>query len=283
MDWVTFEARQIAGIGVCALALALSAVSVRAEETDAREPRRPRLWINQAQFDASPDQRTTSARLVQRRARLLEARQLRDLEQYYDDLEDFYNDRDDEQMAEYYEGFEKYYEDVRKGRRPYLPPEALAVQFGEPVPREGAILPRFIARRPPPQADLEQSYRQLRTQLTRFNTADTWLRYLALPLNSEGIGTPLSSLQTAEAREQLAAAVEHYDRVAADREFSMIARLPAFDRTRSALRSFNRWLEQQPTVEQSAEALVGEEIPVPAPVEDEPPAEGPLLVPQPQQ
>jgi hypothetical protein len=280
MDWTTFATRLPAQLGICLTFIATSDMHSRAAESEVGAPQRPRPRAASRLSDA-PSEFEVPARLVQRRARLLEARQLRDLEQYYDDLEDFYNDRDDEHMAEYYEGFEKYYEDVRKGRRPYLPPELLAEQFGEPVPRDGAVLPRFVARQP--QADLEQSYRQLRTQLTRFNTADTWLRYLALPMNSEGIGTPLSELQTAESRGQLAAAVEHYDRVAADSEFSMIARLPAFGRTRSALRSFNRWLEQQPMVEDSTAPLAGEEIPAPTPVEVESPVEGPLLVTPPQQ
>ena len=218
--------------------------------------------------------------LVQRRGRPAEWRQLKELEDYYDDLEDFYKDRDP-QLADYYERLEKYYEDVRKGRPAYLPPEAFP---DEPVafpPGIASVPPRFAMNRVAiSQVALERAYRDLRGQLTRLNTGDTWLRYLALPLDEERGYTPLEVLQTVEAKEQLAEGMRRFDQIAVDPEYRVVARLPAFGRTRSALRSFTRWLDQQPTIAEPV--LAGEEIPTPAPVEEEAPVDGPLLTPEPQ-
>lgn len=226
---------------------------------------------------ASRERQGVPARFVQRRARSPEWRQLKEMEDYYDDLEDFYNDRDP-QLAEYYESLENYYEDVRKGRRPFLPAEALAVPPSE-LPYDVPALPRYIMRQASPQANLERSYRELRAQLARFDTGETWLRYLALPIADEG-NTPLEALQTPEAKQQLSEGLERFDRVATNPEFQVIARLSSFGRTRYSLRSFTRWLDQQSVTAEPTVPLGGEEIPTPAPIGDDAPADGPLLPPQ---
>ena len=256
--------------GCLAFAVSLGAANDRSE--GAQPPDR---WAVESQ--AAPPGQGVPARFVQRRARPLEWRQLKEMEDYYDDLEDFYNDRDP-QLAEYYESLENYYEDVRKGRRPYLPPEALAAPPAE-LPSDVPAPRRFIMRRANPQASLERSYRELRAQLARFDTGETWLRYLALPIADDG-QTPLDALQTPEAKEQLSEGLERFDRVASDPEFQVIAQLSSFGRTRYALRSFTRWLDQQSAPTESTAPLVGEEIPTPAPLGEQAPADGPLLPPQ---
>ncbi|MEX2168659.1 MAG: hypothetical protein WD851_05085 [Pirellulales bacterium] len=218
---------------------------------------------------------------VQRRGRLPERRQLKELEDYYDDLEDFYKDRDP-QLADYYEQVENYYEDVRKGRRAYLPPEVFPAQPGDPFAGAPPGPRPMLARRGDYQARLERAYRDLCRQLARLNTGNTWLRYFELPLDARGGSTPLEMLQSVEAKEQLAEALGRFEHVASDPQYRVIAQLPAFHPTRDALGSFNRWLDRQPTRAELAEAIEGEEIPSPTPIEQNAPIEGPLLTPVPQ-
>lgn len=218
---------------------------------------------------------------VQRRGRSPEWRQLKELEDYYDDLEDFYKDRDP-QLADYYEQVENYYEDVRKGRRAYLPPEVFPAQPGDPYAGAPPGPHPMLARRGDYQARLERAYRDLCRQLARLNTGDTWLRYFELPIDARGEATPLDVLQSVEAKEQFAETMRRFENVAGDPQYRVIAQLPAFHPTREALNSFNRWLDHQTPRIEPSEAIDGEEIPSPTPIEENNSIEGPLLTPVPQ-
>lgn len=208
--------------------------------------------------------------------------QLKEMEEYYDDLEDFYKKRDPA-LAKYYERWEKYFENVRKGKPAYMPPELVidgapgAGPYFAP-PGLAAQQPRISYRQPiqvGPHTNLERTYRVLQQQLSRLTTADSWLRYLALPFDAQQSSTSIESLMTEKSKAQFAEALQRFDQTASDPEYQMIARLPAFNRTRSSLRSFTQWLERQPPVEEPEE-IIGEEIPLTPPAEPQPPA-----VPQP--
>jgi len=230
--------------------------------------------------------REVPAVLVQRRGRPPEWHYLKEMEEYYDDLEDFYKRRDPA-LSDYYESWEKYYERVRKGRPAIMPPEIVF----ERAPGGGPVLappelrggqPRIavgnVNRRFGSQSYLENTYRELQRQLAGLTTGDTWLAYFELPFDEQPGSTPLEVLMTERSREQLATAQERFDRIADDPEYRVVARLSAFGRTRSALRSFTQWLERQPTLAEP-EVVGGEEIPLPPP-DPQPPSDGPVLLPQ---
>lgn len=268
------DRKLIAAVGLCMAWIASSTTYVPAQETSRS---------NRLEVDSTSD--GIPARFVQRRGRFIERQQLKEMEDYYDDLEDFYKDRDPA-LAEYYESWEKYYEDVRKGKPAYMPPEIVIGQ----VPGEGSYLappgmesrqPRIAYRQPiqaGPHTNLERSYRELRRQLARLNTGDTWLAYFDLPFNLHRDSTSLDLLMTERSKAQFAEAMRRFDQIAADPTYKVVAQRPAFNRTRYALRSFTQWHERQPTLEEPEE-VQGEEIPLP-PQEPQPANDGPVLPPQ---
>lgn len=215
-------------------------------------------------------------------------RELKALEDYYDDLEDFYKKRDPE-LARYYESLENYYEDVRKGRRPYVPPVAApgfplpgetpwqpAAPAGpapgfnpgpppEPQPPRLAAPTRSAAAIVAPGARLARVYQDLRRELQRLSGGGKWLAYLELPID-EGGQPPVGDTRfTPERREALSKALQRYDRVAGDPQYDGLTNLPEFRQTHSALRALVSWLGDQPMLAPPAQTPQVEEIPAPTP------------------
>jgi hypothetical protein len=104
---------------------------------------------------------------------------------------------------------------------------------------------------------------RLQRRLDRFNTGQTWQRYLALPPVAMA-----AMVDPAFRRETLVALLEKFHRVSADPQFSMIASLPAFVAMQDALTEIVARPESggpRPNALPDGGALEPEELPLPAP------------------
>lgn len=130
-------------------------------------------------------------------------------------------------------------------RHPELaPPQEGAGYYGQPNEAQ-AMRPTLAQARPLPTAEelaalddvtLMQTLRDLSAELAysleRFDKADGWQRYLALP--SDALGSP--GVEPVEIRlDVLEKQLTRYDKVATGAEFSKIAALPSFAPTHAAL------------------------------------------------
>ncbi len=119
---------------------------------------------------------------------------------------------------------------------------------------------------------LQAISQSLHNRLRRFDTGDTWQRYLRLPDTAIDMSLP--------PEERMAALAELLNRlrgVAADPQYPMIARLPAFNAMEAAL---NEAVARPETLSAPADAAV-EDLPLPAP--EQPPQRsrnGPFLQPK---
>jgi hypothetical protein len=94
----------------------------------------------------------------------------------------------------------------------------------------------------------------LHNRLSRFDTGDTWQRYLRLP---EEVAAP--SIQPDARTTAIATLLERFRKVAADPRYSMIAQLPAFTAMEAAL---NEALSR-PKSEPAGPAEKAEDLPLP--------------------
>jgi hypothetical protein len=123
----------------------------------------------------------------------------------------------------------------------------------------------------------------LHRQLTRFNTGGSWQRYLRLPRESVDV-----SLAPEERLAARAATLERFQKVAADPQYPMIARLPAFQAMLAALNE-GVARSDSATAPNQAEATVpdhakAEELPPPLPPQTERNGrDGPFMRPRPRQ
>jgi hypothetical protein len=107
---------------------------------------------------------------------------------------------------------------------------------------------------------LREISRVLHAQLRRFNTSDSWQNYLRL--REEALDTTLPRDERTAA---LAAMLERFRNVAADPQYSMIARLSAFQAMEAAL---NEAISRTETGDAPSDALPDagvEDLPLPAP------------------
>ena len=105
--------------------------------------------------------------------------------------------------------------------------------------------------------------RSLHDRLSRFDTAETWQRYLRLPEAAVDATVPAD-----ERIATLAKLLDRFHKIAADPQYSMIARLPAFVAMEAALNEAISRPEKPLTPPQSAH----EDLPLPAP--EQPSGEG---------
>jgi hypothetical protein len=126
-------------------------------------------------------------------------------------------------------------------------------------------------------AELDRTLRsisqRLYDRLNRFNTGETWQRYLRLPDEVFADSSP-------QRREALVKTLGRFDNVASDPQYSMIARLPVFAAMQATLvEALSRIDESQTSAGPPAE-----DLPLPAP---ERPVQngrdGPFLQPRPPQ
>ncbi|MCI0335733.1 MAG: hypothetical protein L0228_21205, partial [Planctomycetes bacterium] len=96
----------------------------------------------------------------------------------------------------------------------------------------------------------------LHNRLSRFDTGDTWQRYLRLPDAAIDLSAPPSERTTA-----LVTLLDRFHKVAADPQYSMIVRLPAFTAMESALNE----AVLRPETSPAATAAAVEDLPLPAP------------------
>jgi hypothetical protein len=104
------------------------------------------------------------------------------------------------------------------------------------------------------QQTLRWNAERLHESLGRFNTRASWQRYLRLPDD----WTSNSSIERGQQHEALAETLRRFRFVAEKPEYSMIARLPAFNATQDALHEMVSRLENS-----AASRNVDEELPVP--------------------
>ena len=114
---------------------------------------------------------------------------------------------------------------------------------------------------------------QLERRLSRFDTGDTWQSYFRFPKEALGSLTPPDVR-----REALVKSLDRFHKVAADPQYSMIARLPAFVAMEAALAE----TLSRPNSEDAAGSPAGaEELPLPSPQQpQQPPQPQTLLPPQ---
>jgi hypothetical protein len=115
----------------------------------------------------------------------------------------------------------------------------------------------------------------LHNRLDRFDTGDTWQRYFRLPEEAVAASTPPDARNAA-----IAKLLERFQKVAADPQYSMIARLPAFKAMEAGLNeAFSR-----PESDTTRPETTTEDLPLPPP--ERPASEGrngPFLKPKPPQ
>jgi len=104
----------------------------------------------------------------------------------------------------------------------------------------------------------------LHDRLSRFDTGETWQRYLRLPEAAVD-----QSLPAGERTASLATLLDRFHRIAADPQYSMIARLPAFVAMEAAL---NEAVSRPETLPKPAAESAHEDLPLPAP--EQPAVEG---------
>lgn len=124
-----------------------------------------------------------------------------------------------------------------------------------------------------PQGQLQQSHAALVRSLEQLAEKSPaavaqWMGYLALPRpTGESMGMA-EYFTTSGGRGQLVDTLDRYNSVAANPQFAAISRLESFAQTRAAIEAMLNWLEQQPTLAEPGQSVVGqgdsaEELPVP--------------------
>jgi hypothetical protein len=108
-------------------------------------------------------------------------------------------------------------------------------------------------------AQLEQALRSisqsLQNQLDRFNTGESWQRYLRIPESLDASRPPN------ERSDAIAKLLDRFDKIAGDPQYSMIARLSAFQAMQAALTE----ALSRPQTDSTPEDGAVEDLPLPVP------------------
>jgi hypothetical protein len=94
----------------------------------------------------------------------------------------------------------------------------------------------------------------LQNRLSRFNTGNTWQRYLRLPEDATAASTPPDARMAA-----IATLLDRFQKISADPQYAMIARLPAFQAMDAALNEALSRPRSEPS------ATPAEDLPLPPP------------------